>query len=176
MYENYESMDDTDSQDVNMNVQSSKSYASSSATTATATTTGQRMNGGSHEGTSLLSPAPLNLKTGGRNHHHAAADSSNNGSAFPFSSSCLQSPGSPSNSNAAGHANNTKSKKSSPVSVTSLSLSLPSSCNTASALINATTGNTPVKINNTTPGNFTCCFPVSKFFVCLFVCFDHLMH
>lgn len=172
MYENYESNDDNNSQDVSNLVQSSKSNPGPGGG-------GIRTNGS--QGTSLLSPVvPLNLKTGGSDQRINQEQrlpanrgiSENNISNFHFSPSSLPSPISSPVQLATQSTCNPKSKKSSPVTTTttSLSLSLPSSNSTASALINATTGTNPVKINNTTPGNFTCCFPVSFAFLLSRIC------
>lgn len=151
--ENYESNDDNNSQDVLMNSSSNSHIVQSSLPSSKRSNGKQQHPYGQSGGTSLLSPSPLNLKT---------SNNKSEGSEFNFSSAAnVPRRGSPSSSGSSPPVlgNHSKSKKS--LSSCLSSLSLPSSASTASALINATTGTNPVKINTTTPGNFTCCFPVS---------------
>jgi hypothetical protein len=152
--ENYESNDDNNSQDVLMN--SNSNMVQSSLPSSKRSNGKQQHPYGQSGGTSLLSPSPLNLKT---------SNNKGEGSEFTFLPAAnVPRRGSPSSSGSSPpvQGNHSKSKKS--LSSCLSSLSLPSSASTASALINATTGTNPVKINTTTPGNFTCCFPVSVSF------------
>lgn len=160
MYDNYESNDDNSSQDFVMSSNIVQSHQPSASQSLSKRSNGKQQMQSYHQtsGTSLLSPAPLNLKTSSNNNNSTSEGSNLNFS--PATATRRPSPSSPVQQQQQ-HSNPPKSKKNSSLSSCLSSLSLPSSASTASALINATTGTNPVKINTTTPGNFTCCFPVS---------------